>query len=64
MAVSDMTPEMEMKPWIFIRRGRCPQRPGPGEGVGRGSAGRGRKKLGDEGIVLVVVVGGGGVSIL
>ncbi|CAB1457102.1 unnamed protein product [Pleuronectes platessa] len=21
---------MEMKPWIFIRRGRCPQRPGPG----------------------------------
>ncbi|CAG09813.1 unnamed protein product [Tetraodon nigroviridis] len=30
LAVSDMTPEMEMKPWIFIRRGRCPQRPSPG----------------------------------
>lgn len=35
LAVSDMTPEMEMKPWIFIRRGRCPQRPSTGEGVRR-----------------------------
>ena len=48
-----MTPEMEMKPWIFIRRGRCPQRPGPGEGVGRGSARRAREKLGDGEIGLV-----------
>lgn len=29
--VSDMTPEMEMKQWIFIRRGRCPHEAGPGE---------------------------------
>lgn len=38
LAVSDMTPEMEMKPWIFIRRGRCPRRPGPGEEAGRGGS--------------------------
>lgn len=37
-AVSDMTPEMEMKPWIFIRRGRCPQRPSPGEEAGGGGS--------------------------
>lgn len=44
LAVSDMTPEMEMKPWIFIRRGRCPQRPSPGEGAWDGGEGvrRGR----------------------
>lgn len=30
-----MTPEMEMKTWIFIRRGRCPQRFSPGEGAER-----------------------------
>lgn len=38
LAVSDMTPEMEMKPWIFIRRARCPQRPSPGEEAGRGGS--------------------------
>ncbi|KAJ8015697.1 hypothetical protein DPEC_G00028800 [Dallia pectoralis] len=31
VAVSDMTPEMEMKPWIFISGGRCPHEAGPGE---------------------------------
>lgn len=44
LAVSDMTPEMEMKPWIFIRRGRCPQRPSPGEGARRKRLGKQRRR--------------------
>lgn len=44
LAVSDMTPEMEMKPWIFIRRGRCPQRPSPGEEAGREGAAQSASK--------------------
>lgn len=39
LAASDMTPEMEMKAWIFSRRGRCPRRFSPGEGKTRGGAG-------------------------
>lgn len=45
LAVSDMTPEMEMKPWIFIWRARCPQRPSPGEEAGRGGSERRRSRV-------------------
>ncbi|GAA6109710.1 uncharacterized [Tachysurus ichikawai] len=46
---------MKMRPWIFIREGRCP-RPGPGEDAGR-SAEHGEKGGGElEGLPSITVL--------